>query len=469
MTLRPIFGDRPGAIGTPNWVRDAIFYRINPDRFARSDRAVKPEGLEPWDTDPTDHGYNGGDLLGIVDHLDYLVDLGVTAILLRPVFQSTSNSRYAPHDFFQVDPLLGGNHAIAELIESCHAREIRIVLEGVFSHCGRGSYQFTDVLEHGEHSPWRDWFTIQDLPLNAFDDVGEPNYAVVDGRRDSPRLNTANPLVREFLMQVGEFWLNLGIDGWMIRAPHEVESPDFWSEFRARMKAINPDALICSEIGVDTLPYFRSDEFDSGVNHVFAEQAFAFSRGDSAAGPALDAHSWADAVEAHLARDDWNVTTAHLNPIHNDATKRGRQLAALLTFAYPGAPAILYGEEVGLRGDLRERRAFPWDGLSWDLETREYYQRLIRLRRWFSSLRSGTWQVADLVDRAMAIVRRHADDGTLIVVNTGELLNTVRVDGVRPVLNQLTIGETVTVRTTGVGAEVSIPPRSAAVFSVRDA
>jgi glycosidase len=468
MTSRPIFGDHPGAADAPTWVRDAVFYRINPDRFAKSDRAVKSAGLKPWDTHPTEHGYKGGDLLGIVEHLDYLVDLGITAILLSPVFQSTSNDRHNPHDFFHVDPLLGGNDSFAELIESCHARDIRVVLEGVFSHCGRGFFQFIDILENREHSPWLDWFTIRNLPLNVYDSQVEPNYSVVDGRRDSPRLNKANPLVREFLMQVGEFWLKQGIDGWRVRAPHEIESPDFWHEFRARMKAINPDALNCGEIGPDSGDLHNGDEFDSGVNLAFAESTLAFTGRDSA-GPEVDARAWANAIESRLAQQDWNVATSHLSPVDSCVAGRARQLAMLLTFVHPGAPAITYGDEIGLRGDLHERRTFPWDGLSWDLEMRELCQRLIRLRRRFTCLRSGTWQISEVAEQSVAIVRRHHDDNALIVINTGGLPETVRVDGVRPVLNQLAIGEAVTVRTTGVGAEVSVPARSAAMFTVRDA
>ena len=96
---------------TPAWVHDAVFYQIFPDRFATSDRVAKPNGVEAWDTPPTPHGYKGGDLLGVTERLDHLVDLGITAIYLNPIFQSASNHRYHTHDYFQVDPLLGGNDA----------------------------------------------------------------------------------------------------------------------------------------------------------------------------------------------------------------------------------------------------------------------------------------------------------------------------------------------------------------------
>ena len=134
MTEGTVFGVQPGNVDTPEWVRDAVFYQIFPDRFAKSDRLPKPSGLERWDSDPTTYGYKGGDLLGVVEHLDYLRDLGITALYFNPVFQSACNHRYHTHDYFQVDPLLGGNDAFDQMLEACHRRGIRVVLDGVLNH-----------------------------------------------------------------------------------------------------------------------------------------------------------------------------------------------------------------------------------------------------------------------------------------------------------------------------------------------
>src|SRR5262245_54397711 len=138
---------------TPAWVRDAIFYQIFPDRFARSDRVVKPGPLEDWDAPPTVHGFKGGDLLGVVEHLDHIEALGANALYFNPVFQSASNHRYHTYDYLAVDPLLGGDVALRELIDSCHARGIRVVLDGVFNHASRGFWPFNHVLEVGRDSP----------------------------------------------------------------------------------------------------------------------------------------------------------------------------------------------------------------------------------------------------------------------------------------------------------------------------
>ena len=105
------------SVDTPAWVRDAVFYQVFPDRFAASERVPKPGALEPWDSPPSTHGFKGGDLLGVAERLPYLADLGVNALYLTPVFQSASNHRYHTFDYFHVDPLLGGDAALRELLD----------------------------------------------------------------------------------------------------------------------------------------------------------------------------------------------------------------------------------------------------------------------------------------------------------------------------------------------------------------
>src|ERR687891_2513896 len=103
---------------TPDWVQDTIFYQIFPDRFARSARyPIDNLTLEPWDSPPTTHGFKGGDLYGVAERLDYLKDLGITALYLNPIFASAANHRYHAYDYFSVDPLLGGDEAFTELLE----------------------------------------------------------------------------------------------------------------------------------------------------------------------------------------------------------------------------------------------------------------------------------------------------------------------------------------------------------------
>ena len=162
-------------IQTPEWAKDAIFYQIFPDRFAKSDAVPKASGLQPWGTPPTPHGYQGRDLLGVAEHLDYLADLGINAIYLNPIFRSASNHRYHTHDYYQVDPMLGGNAAFRTLLDAAHAHGIRVILDGVFNHASRGFFQFHDILENGPDSAYLDWFTVEDWPLRPYGSK-QPNY-----------------------------------------------------------------------------------------------------------------------------------------------------------------------------------------------------------------------------------------------------------------------------------------------------
>jgi len=134
-------------IETPDWVRDAVFYQIFPDRFARSERVPKPGHLEAWESPPTVHGFKGGDLLGVAEHLDYLAELGITALYFNPIFQSASNHRYHTYDYLAVDPLLGGDAALRELLDAAHARGMRVVLDAVFNPASRAFWPSNHVLE----------------------------------------------------------------------------------------------------------------------------------------------------------------------------------------------------------------------------------------------------------------------------------------------------------------------------------
>src|SRR5262249_17350174 len=174
----------------------------------------------------------GGDLLGIVEKLDYLTDLGVNAIYLNPVFRAASNHRYDTADYYTVDPLLGGNDALRTLIDEAHARDVRIILDGVFNHVGRRFHQFISLLENGAVSPYVDWFSVREFPLNAYDRGAKPNYSAWWELPSLPKLRIEAPEVREFLMGVAEHWIAFGADGWRLDVPEEIADPEFWAEFR---------------------------------------------------------------------------------------------------------------------------------------------------------------------------------------------------------------------------------------------
>ncbi|HMN62501.1 MAG TPA: alpha-amylase family glycosyl hydrolase, partial [Anaerolinea sp.] len=185
---------------TPEWVHHAVFYQIFPDRFAKSSQVAKPNNLEAWDAAPTPSGLKGGDLVGVVENLDYLQDLGVTALYFTPIFQSAANHRYHTHDYYLVDPLLGEQKAFDLLIKEAHRRNIKVVLDGVFIHASRGFFQFNHILEVGGQSPYLDWFRVKGFPMHAYE--GKPNYDCWWGLAALPTFNHANPQVQNYIFDV---------------------------------------------------------------------------------------------------------------------------------------------------------------------------------------------------------------------------------------------------------------------------
>ncbi len=135
-----------------------------------------PPNVQKWGSAPTAWGFQGGDLRGIIQHLDYLVDLGINAIYLNPIFLSPSTHRYNTSDYYQIDPKLGTMADFHELVDSVHRNKMRLILDGVFNHVGRGFFAFVDVLENGKNSPYKDWFHINSFPVNAYDESQPINY-----------------------------------------------------------------------------------------------------------------------------------------------------------------------------------------------------------------------------------------------------------------------------------------------------
>ncbi|MBC7226948.1 MAG: glycoside hydrolase family 13 protein [Thermoflexales bacterium] len=434
---------------TPDWVKDAVFYQIFPDRFAKSNRVSKPNNLEPWDSLPTLYGFKGGDLRGVLERLDYLQDLGVNAVYFNPIFQSTANHRYHTHDYYRVDPILGGNEAFRDLLDEAHRRGIRIVLDGVFNHASRGFFQFNHILENGPASPYLDWFIVKSFPLHAYSARRKPNYEAWWGLRALPKLNTDNPQVREFIMGVAEHWLREGIDGWRLDVPLEIKTPSFWEEFRRRVKAVNPEAYIVAEIWDDAAPWLQGDHFDAVMNYVFTRAVWGFCGGpmlDTSFRPGgfrlrpLSGTEFADEIDRLLSLYPWEVTLAQLNLLGSHDTprvltllrgdKRRLRLAVLLQMTFPGAPCVYYGDEIGMEGgdDPDCRRSFPWDESRWDADLRDWYRRCIRLRHTSPALRRGAFHRLWADQSAYAFARALPPDPPLVVaVNAGEAPAEVRV------------------------------------------
>jgi len=427
---------------TPEWVKDAVFYQIFPDRFAISEAVPKPRNLELWDSPPTEYGFKGGDLLGIVEHLDYLQDLGITAIYLNPIFQSTANHRYHTYDYYQVDPLLGGNAAFRTLLDEAHRHGLRIVLDGVFNHASRGFFQFNHILENGPASPYLDWFFVNGWPLHAYDVRQKPNYAAWWGLHALPKFNTDTQAAREFLLGVARHWVKQGIDGWRLDVPAEIKDDSFWREFRQRVKEANPEAYIVGEIWHDARHWLQGDQFDAVMNYLFTKACLSFFIGRNlnvtlASGVGyypiqpVRAEGFATAIDELLALYLPQATQTQLNLLDSHDTARfltlargdesALRLAILFMMCYPGAPCIYYGDEVGMEGgkDPDCRRAFQWDERRWNIELLDYVKRCIAVRKAHPALRRGEYKSLFAQDDIYAFVRRLPNETLIGVFNAG--------------------------------------------------
>jgi cyclomaltodextrinase len=498
---------------TPEWVKDTIFYQIFPDRFSRSERVIKPSNLELWDSPPTVSGFKGGDLLGVAERLDYLRELGITAIYFNPIFQSTANHRYHTHDYYHVDPILGGDEAFRSMLDAAHAQGIRVVLDGVFNHASRGFYQFNHTLENGPASPYLDWFYVDEERLRSggrLDAYPSPEQKRLarNGRSLErlgyrawwdlaalPKLNTDTEAVRRFIFDVARHWIEFGIDGWRLDVPHEIDDDAFWRQFRRVVKAANPEAYIVGELWGDSRRWLQGDQFDAVMNYIFNRACLGFFGGeqlDASQHPggytlqALNATQFADAVDDVLALYDWQVTLVQLNLLSShdmprfltlmQGDKAALKLATLFQMTFPGAPCVYYGDEIGLEGrrDPDCRRTFPWDEARWDHDLLAFFRRAIHLRHEHPTLRRGRYLRLHADDQhgVYAFARQGEDEMVVVVLNNGPTGYDLNV----PTSDLFTDGTTLRDLWEGGQAQVAagriigatLPPRSGAVLAVEE-
>lgn len=428
----------------PHWLYDAIFYQIFPDRFFNGDPTNDPPGTQPWGDAPTRSNFFGGDLEGIRVKIPYLNYLGINGIWLNPIFAAPSNHRYDTADYLQVDPALGGNQALRQLVDSLHASGIRLILDGVFNHTGTEFWAFRDVLQRGAASPYKDWYYFDDFPVRS---AAEPNYACWWNIASLPKLAAINPEVIRYLLGVATYWpRDFGTDGWRLDVPNEIEPP-FWEDFRREVKEINRDAYLVGEIWRDARSWLRY--FDGVMNYLFRElvldtfasRRLSLSALDMLLGvirlrypePAnfallnlLDSHDTARVITAFQERlaavpgagGTYAEAVTHLRP------------ALILQMTYPGIPLIYYGDEVGMTGgpDPGCRGTMIWEPEKQDRSLLNTYRRLLALRHKLPALRLGAFQPLHVDDTAgVYVYARRAAQPVIIILNIADCPRDVAV------------------------------------------
>ena len=441
----------------PAWVQYSIFYQIFPDRFYDGDPSNnvrsgeydchgQPTIARAWGERPRPHSetgaceFFGGDLQGIIQKLDYLQDLGVTALYLTPIFTALTNHKYDVVDYKQVDPHFGGDAALVALREALDARGMRLMLDIVPNHSGSSNPWFLDA-QADATSETADFYTFYQHPVT---------YEEFMGVHSLPKLNYQSVRLREYMYaahdSIMRYWLQapFRIDGWridvanMLGRQNEIQiEHKVMRGMRRAVKAEKPDAYLIGEHFYDASAHLQGDELDAVMNY----QGFMFPVLQWLTG--LDTHgvwrrNWPDKQalptealaaewQAFRAAIPWQVAIQQFNLLDSHDTPRAlthlgedmarMRLAVALLFSYPGVPCVYYGDEIGMVGadDPDNRRCMIWDQSAWNTELRAYFQQLIRLRRSSPALAHGGFQLLYAGGHTLAFIREAPEERLLVV------------------------------------------------------
>ncbi len=511
---------------TPDWAKGAVFYQIFVDRFHNGD--VSNDVLDneyhyiggsaarilDWNKYPAVNGvreFYGGDLAGVIKKLDYLEDLGIDAIYMNPIFVSPSNHKYDIQDYDFVDPHFGvikgdegevlnlpaqsnkeatrymkrvtnfenlaaSNELFQTLVKEAHRRGIRIILDGVFNHCGSFNkwldreliYEDAKGFEKGafvsKESPYHTFFQFRKdaWPYNA-------TYDGWWGYDTLPKLNyEKSQKLREYIMEIAKKWVSPPFlaDGWRLDVAADLGytaeyNHYFWKEFRKAVKEANPDALILAEHYGDPSEWLQGNEWDSVMNYdAFMEPVTWFFTGmekhsDYYREDMLSNHT--DFISAmnhfmrkfqpqslHVAMNELsnhdhsrfltrtNRRVGRVNSVGARAAEEGIQMAVMreavvLQMTWPGAPTIYYGDEAGVCGwtDPDNRRTYPWGNENKELI--RFHKELIRLRKSYQALKVGSLKFLTSFHGVLTYGRFDLEDQFLILLNNNDYEVTVSV------------------------------------------
>lgn len=379
-------------IKTPTWVKNTTWYQIFPERFANGNPNRNNKYVKPWKSEKVkfDDWY-GGDIEGIIERLPYLKDLGINGIYLNPIFLAGSNHKYDTTDYEIVDPAFGDDAVLRKLVDDAHNMGIKIMLDGVFNHCGYKNPIWLDVVNKGPESEYYDWFFVNKWPFDTKD------WFTRDGRFYSfaffagmPKLNTNNPKVVDYLTKVCKNWVRkYDIDGIRFDVGNEI-SHKFLKHLNRELKSVNPEFYLMGEIWHDSELWLKGDEYDAVMNYPFVNSVSAFWTNDKFTNRDFEyalnrCYNLYTRQQMEVAFNllDSHDTDRILNRVNGNIDALYQQLILLFTMA--GSPCIYYGTEVGLEGshDPDCRRCMPWDEIdAGKFKDRiEFTKKLISLRK----------------------------------------------------------------------------------------
>jgi cyclomaltodextrinase len=419
----------------PDWVHDAVFYQIFPDRFADGNPANNGTDTIRWGGPASSSKRMGGDLKGINSHLPYLQELGVNALYLTPIFTARSSHGYDTTDYHQIDPHFGTLADLKALTTALHLHGGHLLLDGVFNHTGVDFAGFKSLEKDGEQSPYKSWYFVQSFPVNVR--AGQTHYTGWYGIPWMPKLNVENPATRSYLLDIGTRWIrDAHIDGWRLDAADEVNHR-FWQAFRQTVRKENPNAFLLGEIWGNAHDWLQGDQFDSVMNYrfrgavldFFVNNKFTPSQFDSSL--ARIRSDYPPAAAGTLFNILGSHDTERIRTLCKNDWTRERQ-AVLFQMTYPGIPCIYYGDEVGLQGgkDPDNRRAMPWEPNQQDQTISAFYKRLLALRKAHGVLRRGDYRtlVADNNAGVFGFLRTYNKERAVVLFNRSTLPQTVTLN-----------------------------------------
>jgi len=422
-------------IHPPKWVKNTIWYQIFPDRFANGNQLNDPENTLPWGLDPPKPtSFYGGDIQGVIDQLDYLKELGITGIYLTPIFESPSNHKYDTTNYFRIDSQFGDEWLLKKLIQRCHERGIKVMLDAVFNHTCQDFPPFQDVLKNGMNSIYKDWFHIHSFPVIS---SPVPNYETFSFVSAMPKLNTENKDVQNFLLSVGAYWLKeCDIDGWRLDVANEINH-SFWREFRKEMKAIKNDVYLLGEIWHFALPWVKGDQFDGVMNYPLSHAIlsfFAFQNSNSTEF-SNKINQLFSQYPAPTLYSLFNLVGSHDTPRILTQCKQNDQLVILIyvfLFTFYGTPCIYYGDEIGLigGGDPECRGCMIWNESDQNKIIYDVVKKLIFLRKKHLLIANDgqfKWHSVENEPNLIIYERSNEEEVYLIILNRNENTSSIKL------------------------------------------
>ena len=506
----------------PDWAKGAVMYQIYTDRFCNGDPdndvqtgeyfyiGEQVQHVDDWYRDPQPmdvREFYGGDIQGIIDKLDYLHGLGVEVVYCNPLFVSPSNHKYDTQDYDYIDPHVGkievdegrlldpgennnihadryrtrttrkenleaSNRLFIKLVEELHKRGMRIIIDGVFNHCGSFNkwldreliYESADGYEVGAFvspkSPYRNYFLFHRTGENEW--PGNGSYDGWWGHDTLPKLNYEDSKeLEEYVLGIAKKWVSppYNVDGWRLDVAADLGrsneyNHEFWKKFRKAVKEANPHALILAEHYGDPSDWLQGDEWDSVMNYdAFMEPVTWFLTGmekhsdemrpDSLGNPdyffgamhhnmaRMGGQSYAISMNELSNHDHSRFLTrtnhvvgrvAELGPeaANKNVNKAVFMEAVVIQMTWPGAPTIYYGDEAGVCGftDPDNRRTYPWGHE--DKELIAFHKDVIKMHKENEVLRTGSYKQLYSAHNVIAYGRFSMDDAVIIVVNNGE-------------------------------------------------